>query len=92
MQWELSNPFYFILQIRITPKGQIWGLYSNNQRANLMPDKARTTTEQRGGPTPYLVLALINTTTIKPSNKGIIAQASGPNSLIRVRHQKQDEL
>ena len=83
MQWELSNPFYFILKIRITPKGQIWGLYSNNQRANLMPDKARTTTEQRGGPIPYLILALINTTTIKPSNKGIIAQASRPNSLIR---------
>ena len=48
-----------------------------------MPDKARTTTEQRGGPIPYLILALINTTTIKPSNKGIIAQASRPNSLIR---------
>ena len=49
------------------------GFYSNNQGADPAPDKAVTTTEQRGGPSQHPVQVLVTTTSVIPLIKGIIA-------------------
>ena len=49
------------------------GLYSNNMRANPTPDRAMTTTEQRGVYNLYPGQALVTTIPVKPSIKKIMA-------------------
>ena len=66
-QHEHSSPTYLILQLR-TKSG---GFYPNNWETDSAPDRDVTTTEQRGGPTQYLVQALVTTTSVTPI-KGIM--------------------
>ena len=47
------------------------GFCSNTQGVDLVPDRAVTTTEQRGGPAQYPVQVLITTTPFTPPIKGV---------------------
>ena len=64
-QQERSNPSCLTLQLR----NESGGLYSNNQGADPAPDRAVTTTEQRG-PIPYPVQAVVTTTPVTPHQGG----------------------
>ena len=45
-------------------------LYHNNEGTDPAPDRAVTTTAQRGGPAQYPVQALVTTTPVTPPIKG----------------------
>ena len=53
-------------------------IYSNSWGADPTPDRAVTSTEQRGRAVQYPGQALVHKTPVKPLIKGITAQASGP--------------
>ena len=67
-QWECSNLTYLTLQIRITAKKHTWGLYSNYQGTDPIPQKVATTTEQSLYSTFRAVLTHITPT--KPLSMG----------------------
>ena len=64
-----SSPAYLTPQFR----NGSGGVYSNKWGADLAPNRAVTSTDQKGGPIQHPVQALVTTTTITPPIKGIMA-------------------
>ena len=79
-------------QIRITVKKRIWGLFSTNQGADPIPDRAVTTIEPRGSSPQYLGEAWVTITAIKAKIKGVRVEACGTTLPPRGKTTEQEEL
>ena len=79
-------------QIRITVKKRIWGLFSTNQGADPIPDRAVTTIEPRGSSPQYPGEAWVTITAIKAKIKGVRVKACGTTLPPRGKTTEQEEL